>query len=116
MKPPVGAYRVASGAEQEMDATFDSMMEMMTSKIIEMFPESVPGIIIQASWILSELDSGGSVSTTAYASILVSLLTSGFVSATVSYDKDTDPNGRAFNPDFYGYVPDDARKRCSSLR
>ena len=45
-------------------------------------------------------------------SLAVSLLTTGFISATLSYDFDTDPQKRAFNPEFYGYVPDDGRKRA----
>ena len=48
-----------------------------------------------------------------YISLLVSTMTTGFVSATLSYDYDTDPKKRAFNPEFYGYVPDDARKRAA---
>ena len=39
-------------------------------------------------------------------------MTTGFISATVSYDFDTDPHKRAVNPEFYGYVPDDGRKRA----
>eukprot|EP00519_Triparma_laevis_P012762 CAMPEP_0182500664 /NCGR_PEP_ID=MMETSP1321-20130603/9697_1 /TAXON_ID=91990 /ORGANISM="Bolidomonas sp., Strain RCC1657" /LENGTH=248 /DNA_ID=CAMNT_0024705163 /DNA_START=34 /DNA_END=777 /DNA_ORIENTATION=+ len=49
---------------------------------------------------------------TSYLSLAVSLLTTGFISATISYDFDTDPQKRAFNPEFYGYVPDDGRKRA----
>ena len=48
----------------------------------------------------------------AYLSLAVSLLTTGFISATLSYDFDTDPQKRAFNPEFYGYVPDDGGKRA----
>ena len=49
---------------------------------------------------------------TSYLSLAVSLLTTGFISATLSYDFDTDPQKRAFNPEFYGYVPDDGGKRA----
>ena len=48
----------------------------------------------------------------AYLSLLVSLLTTGFTSATISYDFDTDPQRRTYNPEFYGYVPDNGRKRA----
>ncbi|GMH72059.1 hypothetical protein TL16_g05817 [Triparma laevis f. inornata] len=84
MKAPVDAYRVASGAEHEIDTEMDPMLKMTFSKCIEMFTESIPGIIIQASAILSKLESGGTVSLTVWASLLVSVLTTGFVSATIS--------------------------------
>ncbi|GMI03474.1 hypothetical protein TrLO_g6345 [Triparma laevis f. longispina] len=50
---------------------------------------------------------------TAYSSLAVSILTTGFVSATLSYDWDTDPKKRAFKPDLYGYIPDSTKKRAA---
>ncbi|GMH73697.1 hypothetical protein TL16_g06259 [Triparma laevis f. inornata] len=110
-KGPVDAYRVASGAEKEKDTMLDPITEMTLSKCIEMFAESIPSTIIQTSAIINDLNSGGSISTTTYLSLLVSVLTTGFVSATLSYDWDTDPINRAKMPDFYGYVPDLPRVR-----
>ncbi|GMH55451.1 hypothetical protein TL16_g01910 [Triparma laevis f. inornata] len=112
MKAAADAYRVASGAEHEKDTAMDPMTELTVNKLIEMFAESIPGIIIQTSAIISELNSGVPTSSMAYISLLFSTLTTGFVSATLSYDYDTDPKKRAANPEFYGYVPDDARKRA----
>ena len=113
-KGPWDAYRVAIGAEQEEDTLLDPMMEMTCTKCIELFAESIPGIIIQLSAIVSTMNSGEKkeVTMTAYLSLLVSVLTTAFTSATISYDYDTDPRKRAFNPYFYGYVPDDGRKRA----
>ncbi|GMH61833.1 hypothetical protein TrLO_g9120 [Triparma laevis f. longispina] len=116
MKAPWDAYRVACGAEQEKDTEIDPLMEMVFSKCAEMFAESIPGILIQLSAILGTLESaGGVVSLTAYTSLAVSMLTTGFVSATISYDFDVDPHKRAFNPGFYGYVPDAAFGRILVL-
>ena len=64
------------------------------------------------SAIVSTINSGANVTLAAYLSLAVSLLTTGFISATLSYDHDTDPRKRAFNPEFYGYVPDDGGKRA----
>ena len=111
-KAPVDAYRVAMGAEQEKDTEFDPMTEMTFSKCIELFAESIPGIIIQLSAIVNAINSRENVSIAAYLSLAVSLLTTGFTSATISYDYDTNPQKRAFNPEFYGYVPDDGRRRA----
>jgi hypothetical protein len=51
------------------------------------------------------------VATAAWISLAVSALTTGFASATISYDFDTDPVKRAQVPDFYGYIPAKASKR-----
>ena len=112
LKAPLDAYRVASGAEQEKDTAVDPMTEMMYTKVVEMFSESVPGVIIQTSAILSTIRSGEIVSTAAYLSLLSSLLTTGFVSVTISYDMDAAPKKRAAKPDFYGFVPDSSNRRA----
>ncbi|GMH49717.1 hypothetical protein TrVE_jg2396 [Triparma verrucosa] len=112
MKGPWDAYRVAIGAEQEKDTEFDPIMEMSFSKGIEIFAESIPAILIQSSAILSALESGESISRTAYISLLVSMFSTGFVSATISYDTDTNPEKRAGSPQFYGLVPDNGTRRA----
>ena len=112
MKAPVDAYRVASGAEQEKDTEVSPMTEMMYAKCVESFAESIPGIIIQTSAILSKIESGDEVLNRSIISLAVSILTAGFVSATISYDWDTDPKQRAIASDFYGYVPVSPRIRA----
>ncbi|GMH92687.1 hypothetical protein TrST_g1792 [Triparma strigata] len=47
LKTPVDAYRVAVGADKEEDVMFDPLMEMMYTKSIELFAESIPGCCIQ---------------------------------------------------------------------
>jgi hypothetical protein len=42
---------------------------------------------------------------------IVSAITTGFASATISYDWDTDPDKREERPAFYGYIPANASKR-----
>ncbi|GMH94195.1 hypothetical protein TL16_g12834 [Triparma laevis f. inornata] len=113
LKSPLDAYRVAMGAEQEKDCFMDPMTELTCCKIIEIFAESFPGTIIQISAIISTINAGDKVSMTALISLLVSLLTTGFVSATMSYDFDTDPKKRAANPQFYGFVPDNQKVRAA---
>jgi hypothetical protein len=51
------------------------------------------------------------VGTSAWLSLAVSAITTGFTSATISYDWDTDPARREVAPDFYGYIPAKASKR-----
>ena len=78
-----------------------------------MFAEAIPGVIIQLAAILSE---GRSTSGIAIASLAVSALTTGFISASISFDWDTDPEKRIANPDFYGYIPNSATRRAGKMK
>ena len=75
----------------------------------ELFAEAIPGMIIQ---LLAIATTDDAVPTAAWLSIVVTALSAGFIGATISYDFDTDPTKRAKTPDFYGYVPANARKRA----
>ena len=46
-----------------------------------------------------------------WLSVAVLAFTTGFVSATISYDWDTSPEKRQYAPDFHGFVPTAASKR-----
>jgi hypothetical protein len=107
-KPAVDAYRVATGAKQEVGGLWDPMMEMTGIKVVEMFAEAIPGVIIQ---LMAIATSDKDVGTSAWLSLAVSAITTGFASATINYDWDTDPNRREKTPDFYGYIPAKASKR-----
>ncbi|GMH82077.1 hypothetical protein TL16_g09141 [Triparma laevis f. inornata] len=111
MKLAVDAYMVASGAEREKDTELSPMTEMTFCKCTEMFAESIPGIVIQTSAIINDLNSVDEVLQRSILSRAVSILTTGFVSATLSYDWDTYPKQRAAALDFYGYIPDSPRVR-----
>ena len=75
-----------------------------------MFAEAIPGFILQLTAILLE---DGAASSIRITSLIVSALTTGFVSASISFDWDTDPGKRTANPDFYGYIPNSATRRTS---
>ena len=108
LKPAVDAYRVAIDAKMEEGQMMDPLQEMIYVKTTEMFAEAIPGVIIQLSAILS----GGKLSTGAVVSLATSAMTTGFVSSQISFDFDTDQVMRKGNPDFYGYIPDNAKKRA----
>jgi hypothetical protein len=107
-KPAVDAYRVAKGEKQEAGQAIDALLELTFMKAIEMFAEAIPGVIIQ---LMAIATSDGVVSDAAWVSLSVSALTTGYASATISYDFDTDPVKREQVPDFYGYVPANPTKR-----
>jgi hypothetical protein len=115
-KPAVDAYRVATGAKQEVGVVGDPMLEMTAMKVVEMFAEAIPGVIIQ---LMAIATNDGEVAFAAWVSLSVSALTTGFASASISYDWDTDPVQRELVPDFYGYVPANPTKRsiifCSMM-
>jgi hypothetical protein len=107
-KPAVDAYRVATGVKQEVGTALDPMFEMTAMKVFEMFAEAIPGVIIQ---LMAIATSDKKVGTTAWLSVAVSAITTGFASATLSYDWDTNPDRREEAPYFYGYIPAKASKR-----
>ena len=107
LKPVLDAFRVASGARMKDRQLIDPKMEQTAGKCAEMFSEAIPGAIIQLSAIMSR----GSVSSAAGTSLIISALTTGFTSASLSYDWDVDPFKRNENPKFYGYVPYTSRKK-----
>jgi hypothetical protein len=107
-KPAVDAYRVAKGEKQEAGRAIDALAEMTYMKGIEMFAEAIPGVIIQ---LMAIATSDKDVADAAWVSLSVSALTTGYASATISYDFDTDPVKREQVPDFYGYVPSNPTKR-----
>jgi hypothetical protein len=107
-KPAVDAYRVATGAKQEVGVAVEAITEMTIVKCIEMFAETIPGMIIQ---LMAIVTSDKDVGTSAWLSVAVSAITTGFASATISYDWDTDPARREYAPNFYGYIPSKASKR-----
>jgi hypothetical protein len=107
-KPAVDAYRVAKGYKQEAGQMTDFSTEMYYMKGVEMFAEAIPGVIIQFMAIAT---SDKAVGTSVWLSVAVSAITTGFTSATLSYDWDTDPAKREVAPDFYGYIPSNSTKR-----
>jgi hypothetical protein len=107
-KPALDAYRVATGEKQKVGVEVKAMAEMTAMKCVEMFAEAIPGVIIQ---LMAIATSDKDVETSAWLSVAVSAITTGFASATISYDWDTDPGWRKRAPNFYGYIPAEASKR-----
>ena len=76
---------------------------------------TVPGGLLQIFAVLRLLKTAQGVPLSVFGSIIVSSLTTGFASAIISYDFDTNPVARREVPDFFGYVPDDGDKRMTML-
>ncbi|GMI27683.1 hypothetical protein TeGR_g8672, partial [Tetraparma gracilis] len=109
LKPGVDAKRVVSNAEMHEHHLLDAKSELMFTKGVEMFCESIPGCILQV-YALIQGGSGGQMGTKVF-SIVVSAITTGMGSASISYDCDSDPEGRRKLPSFYGYLPDEGNAR-----
>ena len=70
-------------------------------KLIEIFADAIPGLIIQFMAIATVKD----VRVMPWVFLAVSAFSTGFSSATISYNFDTNPEKRRKTPDFYGFVP-----------
>ena len=108
LKPALDGYRVASGIVHLSGTTMPQMVELTIIKGVEIFAESIPGTIIQ---LLAITTTNKEVSFGAWASLVMSSISTGFIGATISYDFDTDPEKREKVPEFYGYVPSKPSKR-----
>ena len=105
------AAAVCSGKKMEEHHVFDAKTELAFTKCVEMVCESIPGCLLQMYVVLKV----GDTSTKAVTSVVISALTTGFASGTISYDYDTDPENRKKSPDFYGYIPDEGIARLLLL-
>ena len=101
LKPGWDAGKVTMGVEMEEHHLFDARLELNLMKAIELCFESIPGCILTTHYLLTRKFEFGAV-----VSIGISALTTGFVSASVSFDCDVDPSARKKDPAFYGYIPD----------
>ncbi|GMI53113.1 hypothetical protein TeGR_g14713 [Tetraparma gracilis] len=109
LKPGVDAMRVVSNTEMHEHHAMDAKAELVANKMCEMFCESIPGCILQV-YALIQGGSGGKMRTKVF-SIVVSAITTGMSSASISYDFDSDPDNRRRLPSFYGYLPDEGNAR-----
>ena len=103
VKPAVDCYRVCAGHEMQQHHAVDPQTELVATKMIELVAESIPGCLLQLYVLLKNKNL---VSTTTVGSLIVSALTTGFISASISFDYDVDPAKRKESPEFYGYIPD----------
>jgi len=87
---------------------------MLVNKGSELATESIPGCILQLYVLLSNPEEAGIA---ALLSIAISVSTTGFSSAMISFDMDVDVPHREAQPRFYGYIPNDnaLRVRCFAL-
>jgi len=84
MKPGFDAFSVCSGKEMDEHGLMDAKAELVVCKGIEMVCESIPGCILQLYAILKSGDRSRRV----IVSVAVSALTTGFISASISFDFD----------------------------
>ncbi|GMH69868.1 hypothetical protein TrRE_jg6404 [Triparma retinervis] len=107
LRPALDAYRVSTCKSREEGQPFEPFLELMITRVIEMFAESIPGFVVQ----LAAIASGTAFSTAAASSLAFSAVSIGIISAMFSYEFDIDPKARYCSPIFYGYVPDTAQSR-----
>ena len=84
LKPGVDCYRVCINQEMEEHQLTDAKFELMATKCVEMIAESIPGCLLQFYVMLKVKN----VSRATVGSVLVSAMTTGFSSASISFDFD----------------------------
>jgi len=83
MKPAVDSYRVCIGQEMEEHHAFDAKTELVATKAVEMLCESIPGSILQLYALFNDK---GLISRATVGSVIVSAMTTGFSSASISFE------------------------------
>ena len=113
LKPGVDAYRVATTKDAVPDSLkpLDHIGELTASRTVELFFEALPGAMIQLSALITGLDQ----SIVLVCSVSCSMLSGGFISAAISFEKDVNVFARKAFSDFYGFVPDNLYKKGSVL-
>ena len=115
MRPIVDAYRVSiDGREDKSEVrigeerVLNPLTEMIANKGAELGTESIPGCVLQMAVLLGRQDKLGGLS---FFSIVISSLTTGYTSAMLSFDMDTDTPHRRLQKRFYGYIKSNHRNR-----
>ena len=81
-KPAMDCYRCCAGQEMQEHHSIDAKTELVTTKMIEMFAESIPGSLLQLFVLLKVKN----VSRATVGSIVVGAMTTGFSSASISFE------------------------------
>jgi len=82
MKPAVDCRRVCAGQEMKEHHAIDAKTELVATKCAEMICESIPGSLLQLYVLLKVKN----VSRATVGSVIVSAMTTGFSSASISFE------------------------------
>ena len=107
LKSSYGAYQIITGNVHREHHTFDALTELCISRVIETVTESIPSGILQLYVFLMSTEKTNS----ALFSIIISCMATSWISTTIGFDIDTDPDKRKNCPEFYGYIPDLGHQR-----
>jgi len=83
LKPAVESARVCAGQEMEEHHSIDARTEHVFTKAIEMVCESIPGSVLQLYVLLKDKSL---LSKATVGSVLISAMTTGFSSASISFE------------------------------
>jgi len=82
LKPGYDAAKVCSNQEMEEHHVLDAKVELVATKCVEMVCESIPGSLLQLYVLLKVKN----VSRATVGSVIVSAMTTGFSSASISFE------------------------------
>jgi hypothetical protein len=107
LKPGVDAYKVTTNAEQQPGQALDALTELNYSKVVEMFCEAIPGLLIQSFALITSNQTASSK--VPIFSLLMSAFSIGMIATTIAFESDTNLVKRRESPEIYGMVPDAGR-------
>ena len=102
IKPGIDVYRVVSEAEQHELSLFTTSQEMLYVRCVELIFESLPGTMIQT---VAFMEAKAESTQLTVLSLVVSIMTAAYISASISIEKDIEREGRNNSSYFYGFVP-----------
>jgi len=108
-KPTVDVARLLRGYEVA-GAPFTTHVERTSCKVIESVAESIPTMLIQLAQSLGL----GVWSWVSLLSISVSWMATASKAAMIAFDLDCNLANRTSTPEFYGFVPDEPRRKMVS--
>ena len=103
MKPAYDAYHVARPSDDnDMASANEKMFNAVSTKLIEMGFESIPGGVMQCYIFFDSTQEQRTP--LSLLSIIFSSASAAFAATSLSYDLDISPHMRKLNSAFYGYV------------
>lgn len=124
-------YRVVTGQKTEVGALFGPKTEMVAIKAVELITECIPvrvyritlsfqlqlvnSISTQGTVIQAMAFCGGERYNIAFFSLISSILTSAFIFASITIEKDVDKDCRRHTPNFYGFVKLESKIQTAAI-
>jgi hypothetical protein len=110
LKPVLEVLRILRGEKQKPHHMFSLIIENSVGKAAEVFTEAGPAAFLQMYMLLLVAHP----TYFQYLSIVISIATAAFTTASIDYNLDTDPKLRLVDSQYSGFVPDRSGGRAKT--